>query len=159
MNKFWLMKFRDLYLQSFKDLAHWNLEKMGEETGLVLSPFPTCHRTVMKSAWERPGSVPAGDRCCQEQVRKVRKSPPPHPGAPGTAMTSTFPPRSWGSPNLALCKDPCTLCPSPSVQCKSTNDLLVEWQSKETVKTPNKFLKPKNSFHGVEHFSSVFFQV
>jgi len=30
---------------------------------------------------------------------------------------------------------------------------------KGNSKTPNNFLKPKNIFHGVEHFSSVFFQV
>lgn len=49
-------------------------------------------------------------------------------------MTSTFPVPFLSKPKFGSVEGPPTPCPSPSVQCKSSNDLLVEWQSKETVK-------------------------
>lgn len=68
------MKFQDLYLQSFQRLAQRNLEKMGEKTGLVLSPFshllPDSDEMCMRErrgfvpGWRQvlPGAGPGGEK-------------------------------------------------------------------------------------------------
>jgi len=78
MNKF-LMKFQDLYLQSFKRLAQRNLEKMGEKTGLVLSPFSPPAASDETHKRERPGFVLGWRQRCQEGVGAEKVPPPLYP--------------------------------------------------------------------------------
>jgi hypothetical protein len=49
--------------------------------------------------------------------------------------------------------------PNPTPVCSANQQLLVEWQSKETIKTPNDFLKPKTFFMELNIFSRVFSSV
>lgn len=119
----------------------------GEEIGLGFSPlFPTCCWTVIKfsqnrKAWLCTRPVTGAARNGLGRGEKKNVTPLPQK----LSMVSTFPGLLPEQAQDRLCIKTTLPNPNPSVQCKSTHNFLVEWQSKETVKH-EQFCKAKKHF-------------
>lgn len=134
------MKFQGLQMQNFKHLAQPNLERMGERKMSGFVPlFSTCCWTVIRCSWK------GEDWLCARLVV----------GLPGAG---------WGEnmhlpalePRMSQGPTP-TRWPPPQCAVQSNQQFTGGMAIKGQLHT--NFLKPKNIFHGVEHFSSVFSSV
>lgn len=149
----------DLYLQNFKHLAQQNLEKMGEKKiGLVVFPLfpPAAGQWWDAHRRERPGFVP-GWRQVLPGVGWGGEKLSPTLLSQAMSMTSTFPGPLPEQPQVRLCMRTLPHQPQPQCAVQINQQFTGGMAIKGNSETPNNFLKPKNIFHGVEHFSSVLF--
>lgn len=128
----------DSYLQIF-NIWHSKIWNGGEEIGLCSSLFHLLlDSDEMLTEQKSLAVYQTGDRCCQEWRGWSGKGKAEFSLCPRKYQTSTFPGLLPEQAQVRLCVRPVPHRPlpppAPACSAKSTHNLLVEWQSKETVR-------------------------
>lgn len=120
-------------------------------------PFSTCCWTVMRCSQKRKAwlCTRLATGATRSGLRGEKLSPALLSQA--MSMTSTFPGPLPEQPQVRLCMRTLPHQPQPQCAVQINQQFTGGMAIKGNSETPNNFLKPKNIFHGVEHFSSVLF--